>query len=127
MIKGYEDLEIYKEGYTLAIAAYKLTERYPEHVRYEMGRQIRNACVSVPMNIAEGYGKSESELEFKRYLRMAMGSCNELAVLFDLSCDLGYISEPERSEMKQRYNVLGKRINATIQKWKKPNRTKTPT
>ena len=118
MIKGYEDLEIYREGYSLALEVYVIAQEYPDYARYEIGRQIRNACVSVPMNIAEGYSKNDSELEFKRYLRMAMGSCSEMKVLLDLSKDLGYIDEAKSTMLKAKYDTLGRRINVTIQKWK---------
>jgi four helix bundle protein len=48
-----------------------MTAIMPETERYEIGRQIRKAAMSIPMNIAEGYGKKESEMDFKRFLRMS--------------------------------------------------------
>ena len=74
--------------------------------------------MSIPMNISEGYGKKESELDFKRFLRMSLGSCNEVRVLLDMSKDLGYIEENVYEQITQKYDVLGKRINTLIQKWK---------
>ena len=118
MITSYKDLEVYKESYTLTILVHKMTQKYPEYERYEIGSQFRRAAMSIPMNIAEGYGKKESEMDFKRFLRMSLGSCNEVAVLLDMSSDLGYISQEEYKEITQRYEVLGKRISTLIQKWK---------
>ena len=74
--------------------------------------------MSIPMNIAEGYGKKESEMDFKRFLRMSLGSCNEVEVLLELSKDLEYMNPEEYMEISQRYDVLGKRISTLIQKWK---------
>ena len=74
--------------------------------------------MSIPMNIAEGYGKKESEMDFKRFLRMSLGSCNEVEVLLELSKDLEYMNQEEYMEISQRYDVLGKRISTLIQKWK---------
>jgi len=118
MIASYEDLDVYRESYSLALQVHQMTQTYPKEERYEMGTQLRRAAVSIPMNIAEGYGKKESIVDFKRFLRMSLGSCNEVLVLINLSKDLGYIKTEEHEEITKRYNVLGKRISTLIQKWK---------
>jgi len=118
MITTYKDLEVYRESYSLTIKVHELTKTFPEFERYEMGGQLRKAAMSIPMNIAEGYGKKESEMDFKRFLRMSLGSCNEVQVLLNLSKDLGYITEEMHKELETRYDVLGKRLNKLIQNWK---------
>ena len=118
MITSYYDLEVYKESYVLALQIHQMTRAYPEIEKYELGGQLRRAAMSIPMNIAEGYGKKESNLEFKRFLRMSLGSCNEVMVLIDMSKDLEYITPEHHSNLWDKYNVLGKRITTLIQKWK---------
>jgi four helix bundle protein len=118
MIKAYKDLEVYGESYKLTLQLHKMTNEFPDFERYEMGRQLRKAAMSIPMNIAEGYGKKESEKDFKRFLQVSLGSCNEVAVLLDMSKDLGYIEQKKYEEFSQRYEVLGRRIYTLIQKWK---------
>ena len=118
MIKSYKDLEVYQKSYSLALHVHKMTQQYPAYERYEIGAQIRRAALSIPMNIAEGYGKKESTLEFKRFLRMSLGSCNEVLVLLEMSKDLGYITKQEYLNMQQSYDIVGKRLNVLIQKWK---------
>ena len=118
MIKTYRDLDVYKESYSLALQIHQKTQTYPDIEKYEIGGQLRRAVTSIPMNIAEGYGKKESTLDFKRFLRMSLGSCNEVAVLIDLSKDLGYITPETHKELWDRYDVLGKRISTLIEKWK---------
>ena len=118
MIRSYKDLEIYKDSYHLHLQVHKISQKYPDYERYEIGAQLRRASMSVPLNIAEGYGKKSSELDFKRFLRMAMGSCNEIQVLLEMSKDLDYITENEHKELSSKYDVLGRRINTLIQKWK---------
>ena len=117
MISSYKDLEVYQESYKLALEVHKMTQKYPEYERYEIGGQIRRAAISIPMNIAEGYGKKESTAEFKRFLQMAKGSCNEVEVLIEMSKDLGYISKEKYEEMIEKYQTLGKRINTLTKKW----------
>jgi four helix bundle protein len=117
MIKSYEDLEVYQNSYSLGLRIHKITHNFPEHERYEVGRQLRKAAFSIPLNIAEGYGKKESKAEFKRFLRMSLGSCNEVQVLIDMSKDLQYINEETHQKLKESYNVLGRRLNTLIAKW----------
>ena len=118
MIKGFKDLVIYQKSYELSIKVHTLTLKYPKNERYEIVSQIRRAAMSVPLNIAEGYGKKDSEADFKRFLRMALGSCNEMEVLMDMSKDLGYIEENTHREMTEEYIVLRKQIITLIEKWK---------
>ena len=118
MIKSYKDLEVYKEAYDIALQIHQLTQKYPEYERYEIGSQMRRAAISIPLNIAEGYGKKASEADFKRFLKIALGSSNEMMVLIDMSKDLGYITEEDRKGLNERYDVLGKRLSSMIAKWK---------
>ena len=52
---------------------------------------------------------------------MALGSNNEVGVLLDISCDLGYIDKSTHSEMIEEYNALGRQIYTTIEKWQNSN------
>ena len=117
MIKSYEDLEVYQSAYQLAIVVHQTTQEYPDYERYEMGSQLRRAAISIPMNIGEGYGKKKSDKEFKRFLLMALGSCNEVQVLLDMSKDLRYIDERKYTELTREYDLLGRRLNVMIGKW----------
>ena len=116
-IKNYTDLRIYQEGYGLVLEMYKITRNYPTEEKYEIVSQIRRAAYSIPLNIAEGWGR-KSKLEFKRFLKMSLGSCNELQVLIDLSQDLGYINEKEYKNIKEKITQIGKQIYTMEEKWK---------
>lgn len=75
MRKGYKDLEIYKGAYKLSLYIYKLTARYPKDEIYGITSQLKRVAVSIPLNIAEGYGRL-SEVDFKRFLKISLGSTN---------------------------------------------------
>ena len=118
MIRNYKDLEVYQISYKLALKIHQITQNFPKHETYEIGSQIRRASISIPLNIAEGYGKKKSVKDFKRYMEISLGSCNEMEVLLDFIKDLNYINQEEYMKMYEQYTVLGKRIYRLMEKWK---------
>ena len=114
-IESYEDLIVYQEGYKLVLDVYKITQSLPPQERRELGYQVRRAAVSIPANIAEGYGRKNSSAEFKHFLRNALGSANEVIVLLKLIHDLQY---GETTAIAERYDILGKQIYRLIEAWK---------
>ena len=110
MVAGYNNLEVYKSAFYLAIKLHKTTQSFPDFEKYELSSQLRRAAVSVALNIAEGYGRKDSVKEFQHYLRNALGSCNEVCVLLDIVKALEYIQEAAYKEVFNEYNILGKRI-----------------
>jgi len=117
MIKSCKHLEVYQEGYRLAIEIYQLANNLPAEA-YELVKQLKRSSISIPLNIAEGYGKKESVAEFKRYLRMSVGSANEIEVLLEMLKDLKYFDEETYQRYIEAYTVLGKRLNVLLNKWK---------
>jgi four helix bundle protein len=55
------------------------------------------------------------QLDFKNFLLMALGSCNETAVLIQMARDLGYISLEESTDLLNQYEILGKQINKFVE------------
>jgi len=76
-IKTFRDLIAWQKAMELAKQIYHLTGSMPEEERFGLTSQMRRAAVSVPSNIAEGYGRG-SRTEYARYLRIARGSLMEL-------------------------------------------------
>ena len=112
---GYRELKVYERSYKAGLAIYRLTNKYPKEERYGMVGQMRRASTSIPLNIAEGYGKRASQQEFRRFLLMAIGSANEMSVLLEYSRDLGYITEEEHEKASKEYDEIGRMLNAFIQ------------
>jgi four helix bundle protein len=74
---SYREQFIWKRGIQLSINCYKLTENFPKSELYGLTSQIRRASVSVPSNIAEGYGR-RTQNEYIQFLHIALGSLREL-------------------------------------------------
>ncbi len=117
MVRGYDDLIAYQKSYEMALHIYRRSERFPREERYGITNQIRRASLSIPLNIAEGYGKKESAAEFKRYLAMCQGSCNEVIVLVRFCRDLGYLEQAESEEMEKEYVEIGKMVYSLHRNW----------
>ena len=118
MIQSYKDLIAYQKSYEMTVKVYEMTKSYPKEEMYALTSQLKRAAYSIPLNIAEGYGKRESINEFKRFLLMAKGSANEMEVLIDLSKDLGFIEEKKHEEMKQEYEEINRILGGMLSKWK---------
>ena len=88
------------------------------HERRELGSQLRRAATSVPINIAEGYGRKRSPEDFRRFLVIALGSNNEVSVIPDLVRDLGYLQEEIHLKLARENTEIGKGINKLIQVWR---------
>ena len=60
-IKSYKDLQVWQRGVELSVKIYKLTENFPKSEQYGLTNQMRRASVSIPSNIAEGFGRSNNQ------------------------------------------------------------------
>ena len=56
MLKNYKELTVWQKSYKLCLHIYKVTKRFPKDEMYGLTSQIRRSAVSIPSNIAEGYG-----------------------------------------------------------------------
>ena len=111
---GYRELKVYEKSYKLVVAVYEATKQFPKEEMYAMTSQLRRAAMSVPLNIAEGYAKRESQSEFKRFLMMAIGSSAEISVLLDLSVDLRYMSREKYDQLYAAYEDVGKMLSGLV-------------
>ena len=117
-IGNYRDLRVYQRSYDLALRIHKITQKFPIYERRELGSQMRRAAASVPINIAEGYGRKRFAEDFKRFLVIAMGSANEVSVELALARDLGYLDRKVYEELESECDQIGRIINKLIQVWK---------
>ena len=88
----YEDLEVWRVAYQLALAVYSDTRAFPAEERYGLSAQMRRAAVSVISNLAEGAGRATPG-EFRNLVSAANGSALELECQLRLSADLGYMAQ----------------------------------
>jgi len=118
-VRGFEDLRVFQKAYALFLEVNHLSLRLLREEQYGLAEQIRRASKSICANLAEGYGKqSESKREFKRFLRIALGSSDEMRVWIRYCLDLGYIDEKQWSDWRDRYQEVSKILQGLHSSWK---------
>ena len=113
MLKNYKELKVWQKAYQLCIVIYKITKGFPNEERYGLTSQIRRAAVSVPSNIAEGYGRKTTQ-EYIQSLYIAYGSHCELETQIMVSKDLGYIKSDDFQELQQEIGEVERMLKALI-------------
>ncbi|MCL4548032.1 MAG: four helix bundle protein [Bacteroidetes bacterium] len=112
-INSFRDLEIWNLSHQLVLNIYKISESFPKKEEYRLTSQLLRATSSVPTNIAEGMGRYTKK-EFINFLVIARGSIEESKYLLLLSKDLNYLAPDVYEDFNDRYDLLGKKINALI-------------
>ena len=118
MIQSYRDLQVYTRSYKAAVEMYRIARAFPKDELFGLISQIKRASTSIPLNIAEGFAKRESASEFKRFLLMAMGSCDEMRVLLELSKDLEFIDKTTQEKFDKEYDEIGKMLTVLRKNWR---------
>ena len=112
----YRDYDVFKCAHRLVLSVYAATKGFPSEERYGLTSQLRRAAVSIPTNIAEGAGRG-SDQDFARFLRIAIGSTNEVEYLVRLSADLGLVgakNQADLSDLTTRTRRMLTRFSATL-------------
>ena len=100
MLKSYKDLKVWQKSYELCLDIYRITAKLPKEERYGLTSQIRRSVVSIPSNIAEGYGRKTTK-DYIRMLYISYGSVCELETQILLAGDLDLIKKDELGTLKK--------------------------
>jgi four helix bundle protein len=113
MLSSYRDLLVWQKAMQLVIETYRFTERFPREEAYGLRSQVRRASVSVPSNIAEGYGRATRK-EYVQFLYVAQGSLKETETQIILAEMLGYASEDATELLLEKAALVGKLLGGLI-------------
>jgi four helix bundle protein len=102
-------LVVWEKAVQLCTATYLLTQKFPREEVYGLTNQLRRASVSIPSNIAEGYGRGTRE-QYKQFLSIAFGSYMELQTQLTIAVRLGFLGSSE----------VGKMLSAILIKLRSP-------
>jgi four helix bundle protein len=76
----------------IVASVYSATRQFPKEESFGLTSQIRRCSISIPSNIAEGFGRN-SDVEFNRFLVIAIGSLYELQTQLEISLNIGYLDQ----------------------------------
>ena len=110
-IESYRDLEVWKRGMEIAKLVYRLTKHFPNDELYGMTSQLRRAAVSIPSNLAEGWGRRGNK-EFQHFIRVARGSLKELETQLILSGEVELTTSDKVQPILERTEILGRQLVA---------------
>jgi four helix bundle protein len=96
-INTFKELEAWKKAVELTKVIYLLSSQGSFNRDFPLRDQIRRAAISVPSNIAEGFGR-EGNKELIQYLSIAKGSAAEVQTQLHIALEVGYISKDEFDE-----------------------------
>jgi four helix bundle protein len=110
-----EDLDVYQHSRKLLRSTWALIDNSQLKTVFSIRDQLTRAALSVPLNIAEGYGISRSK--FIYHLRIASGSVNEVVCLYSIIEDL---YDLDTKALKEDYVHLARRLTLLRKKLRTP-------
>jgi four helix bundle protein len=117
MIKSFEDLEVYKLSYGIAMDIFRISKKFPKEELYSLTSQIVRSSRSISANIVEGWSKRHYENKFKVHLIDALGSTGETRNWISFAKDCDYISSEEFLTFDDKLDHVGKMLSKLHQNW----------
>ncbi|WP_454980616.1 four helix bundle protein [Capnocytophaga haemolytica] len=115
MIKSYKELVVWQKSMALVTAVYQISSKFPQSELFGITNQMRRSAISIPSNIAEGFGRNSSQ-DYLRFLYIARGSLYEMETQIQIAVSLGFTTH--HAEIINMIDEVGKMLNATITKIK---------
>jgi four helix bundle protein len=114
-MESYKDLVVWQKAMLLVKEIYAIVKLLPKEEQFALSDQMRRAVVSIPSNIAEGYGRNSTN-DYIRFLNIARGSKYELDTQIQICVMLNYISKEKAATALELSEEIGRMINALIKK-----------
>ena len=93
-MKTFRELIVWQKSVEFVAKIYENTINFPKEEMYGLTNQIRRAAISIPSNIAEGFGRN-SKNDFGRFLKISAGSIFELQTQLEISRNLKFLEEQD--------------------------------
>jgi four helix bundle protein len=114
LIKSAKELNVYQNGYELAMEVFKLSKRFPVEERFALTSQIRRSSRSICLNLREAWAKRRYEAHFISKLTDCDGENSETDTSLDFAKDCAYITPEQHTEMTSLCQEIGKMLGSMI-------------
>jgi len=115
IVNSYRDLIVWQKSMSLVTELYSVTHNFPSSEIYALTSQIRRCAISIPSNIAEGYGRNSTG-DYRRFLQIAAGSLFELQTQIEIALNLNYISRDIFDNFFEKMKELDRMLLSLIKK-----------
>jgi four helix bundle protein len=116
-VQDFKQLNVWQNAHQLTLELYNATRRFPKDELYGLTSQMRRCSSSIAANIAEGCGRG-GNLDFSRFLHIAMGSASELEYHLLLARDLGLLASSTHSQLDGRVVEVKRMLTSLIRRVK---------
>lgn len=116
-IKSYKELFVWQKSIKLVKEIFLLTKRFPQSELYGIIAQMRRSAISIPSNIAEGYGRRSTK-SYTQFYAIAYGSALELETQLIIAKELGMADEKFFTNSEELLLEVSKMLNVMITKMK---------
>ncbi len=117
-MKSYKELLVWQKSMVLVKDIYQLTASFSDVEKYGLTSQMRNAAISIPSNIAEGWGR-QSRKSYIQFLRISRGSLFELETQVIIAKTLKYYNYSDHLEHS--ITEISKMLNSLIKRLEEKN------
>ena len=114
-MKTYRDLLVWQKAILFVTQIYESARLFPGEELYGLTSQMKRSAVSIPSNIAEGYGR-KSKRDYIRFLQIAMGSIFEIQTHLEISKNLEFLSESSFNELHEASREIERMLSSLIGK-----------
>jgi four helix bundle protein len=112
-VRSYRDLKVWPRSMALAESVYRVTSVFPREEQFGLTAQARRAAVSIPANIAEGYGR-ETTASYVNFLRIAQGSLKELETHLILASRIALATTASIDPLLEEADQIGRMLRSLI-------------
>ncbi len=106
----FDELRIYQDSIDFVSTMYTLTKEWPTIYKFSLVDQIQRAALSIPLNIAEGSGRTSKD--FAHFLSISRGSCYECIAILTIARNIQVVDMVKFTQLYDRIYSMAKTITA---------------
>lgn len=115
-VKDFRNLEVWEEARSLTLKFHWASSRFPKDQPQGLSTRVRNACISLWANIAEGCAGKDVN-ESIHCIRTSMDMAAELESLLQVSAELNYLNKEEYTDLRENLIEVKRMLSALLKKF----------
>ena len=117
-LKSHKELIVWQKSVQLTKEIFLLTDKFPKSELYGIISQMKRASVSIPSNIAEGYGRKSTK-EYSQFYSISYGSALELETQIIICKELQFAEKEDYNKVDLFLDEVLRMLNSMTFQMKK--------